>query len=108
MACGLDGPPLHMGDDARLYRSYNVVCVAYPDGAVPSFLPYAQQIFVERNRLAGRIAHLRDDAPRLVHLCLWRLLQMVRKPAYKNGRCFYPHPCGTYSPPTDSQPLPLR
>ena len=74
MACSLDWTPLHMGDDARLYRSYNDVCVAYPDASVPSFLSYDQQILVERNRLAGRIAHLRDDAPCLLHLCLWRLL----------------------------------
>ena len=48
------------------------------------------------------------DAPVLVYLCLWRSLQVVRKPAYQSGGGICTHPCRTHPLPTDSQSLPIR
>lgn len=85
MACCLDGASFYMADDAHLYRRHHVVRAAVTDSAVSSVLSYAQQVLAEGDRLAGRFTHLRHNASVLVHLCLWRSLQVVRKPAYQNG-----------------------
>ena len=108
MACSVDGTSFLVADDARLHRGYHVVRVAYADRLVSSVLPNAQPLFAEGNRLAGSVAHLCDDALAVVHLGLWRLLQMVRLSAYKNGGRIHAYLCWVDSLPTDSQSLPIR
>ena len=71
MACGMDGPPFHMADDARPHRRHYVVRIADTDSTVQSVLPYAQKVFAEGDRLAGSVAYLPDDAAVFLYLRLW-------------------------------------